>query len=297
MSEPLDPLDRRAPEGMVCARHPDRPALARCPLCGRGACIVCWHDPFDRCESCLRDEPGAAAPPVPWEDPHGGGAIRRVVDTMVTALRPTATAPSFARPEVAPAVRFALLTALPLALLRGVVPYTHTLMFGDAFGVVVRGSPGAAGIALDVARSMGISLLVVAVAWASLVLPYVSLAGAYGGPGARAAAMRVLLYRAWLVAIGGLTVTSPAGFGLLFSIAAWALPAPASQGAMIAVQLVDTVVPLMLLLFTMRAGARFGAGTGALASFVVTLVPFVLMLVLQGLLFDLIAPWMPQPGG
>jgi hypothetical protein len=43
----------------------------------------------------------------------------------------------------------------------------------------------------------------------------------------------------------------------------------------------------------MRATARFAAGTGAVASFVLTLLPFVLLYAVQGALLELLVPLMP----
>lgn len=273
----------------MCHLHPDRPALATCPVCGRGACIVCWHDVFDRCESCLRRDPTAVAPPVPWENPAGGGALRRMVDTLVTAVRPRITSPAFARAEVAPALRFALLTAVPLALLRGIIPYTHTLTFGPELAVIAQGDPSTVAVALDVLRAMGISLLVTGVGWCALALPYIHLAKAYGGPVARPATLRVMLYRAWLLPMSSQWATVP---GLLLSFARWGLPADPSKVSLFIVGLAD-LLPLILLLFAMRSSARFAAGTGAVASFLVTVLPFVLLFVAQGLLAELLRPWLP----
>jgi hypothetical protein len=266
-----------------------------CPECDRGACLFCWNEPFARCESCIQRDPARLAPPIPWEDPEGGPVLRRMIDTLVLAVRPIITAPSFARPAMGPAVRFALCTALPLALLRGVIPYTHTLRFGDTFGVATLGSPSTSLIVLDVMRAMGMSLLLVTAAWVALALPYVHLSRAYGTPLAGAAALRVLLYRAWLLAVGGLAVgPNGAGYGLLFGVAAWALPAEPANSVVLLVLLIDGVVPLLLLLFAMRATARFGAGTGAFASFALTVLPFVLLFAVGGALLSLMEPWMPQ---
>ncbi|MFW5924873.1 MAG: hypothetical protein ACOCV4_01840 [Myxococcota bacterium] len=292
MVDPDRIAERRAPEGAVCYLHPERAALANCPICGRGACLVCWHERFDRCETCLRRDPSAAGPPVPWENPAGGIALRRAVDTLVTAFQPAATAPAFAKHGLAPAVRFALATALPLTLLRGIIPYTHTLLFGDGT-VELLGAPTAAAVALDVARAMGLSLLVTLGAWVALSLPYVTLSKAYGGPFGRTATLRVMLYRAWLLPLSSQWVAVP---GLLLSLAGWGLPAEPSEAALLVAGLLD-LLPLVLLLFAMRATARFAAGTGVIASFLVTIVPFVLLFLAEGVLVELIRPWLPAGAG
>jgi hypothetical protein len=85
-----------------------------------------------------------------------------------------------------------------------------------------------------------------------------------------------------------------AGYGLLFGVAAWALPAEPANSVVLLVLLIDGVVPLLLLLFAMRATARFGAGTGPFASFALTVLPFVLLFAVGGALLSLMEPWMPQ---
>jgi hypothetical protein len=285
---------RRAPAGAGCHRHPERPALARCPLCDRDACLFCWHDPFERCEACLAEAPAAAAPPVPWEDPAVRPLRRRLWATLATVARPTASAPAFARHDVGHAVRFALLTVVPLALLRGVIPYTHTVLFGDRFAIALRGEPDAGLVALDVVRAMGLSALLVAAGALALGLPFVHLAGAYGSALGRRAALRVLLYRGWLLALAGFDPAGrAAGSGLLFSVALWGMPTDTPMPVFQFFYLVDAVVPILLLLFSMRATARFAAGTGAVASFVLTLLPFVLLYAVQGALLELLVPLMP----
>jgi hypothetical protein len=266
-----------------------------CPACDRGACLFCWHEPFDRCETCLAEDPAGLAPPVPWEAPTGRSALRRIIDTFGLAFRPTPSAPSFARPELRPAIRFALLTVLPLTLLRGIIPYTHTLRFGGSFRVAPLGTPSGQEVALDLARAMGMSLLLVGACALALGLPYVQLVAAYGHRMARAAALRVLMYRGWLLALGGLDVADRGtGYGLVYGLAAWGFPADPGSTLVLGALLLDAVAPIVLLLFAMRATARFAAGTGPLASFVATILPFVLLYAVGGAVLTLMDPWMPK---
>ncbi len=263
--------------------HPERAALITCPRCGSYACLACWHGTFDRCHACLERDPFAAAPPLPWEAPEAG-PLRRLFGTLGTALWPSRSAPAFAREAIAPAVRFALLVALPLALLRGVIPFTHTLRFGPTFAVTVIGHPSTRAVAMDVMHAAGISLLFTAVQWLALTLPFVSLAQAYGGKLARPATMRVMLYRAFLVPLSIM--------GLLQGVCAWGLPADAGAASALALNVID-LLPLLLLVVAMRATARTAGGVGPFASFVVVLLPFILMTVAQALLMQAITPWLP----
>jgi hypothetical protein len=235
---------------------------------------------------------------VPWEDPAVRPLGRRLWATLATVARPTASAPAFGRPELGLAVRFALLTVVPLALLRGVIPYTHTVLFGGGFAIALRGEPHVGLVALDVARAMGLSALLVGAGVLALGLPFVHLAGAYGSALGRRAALRALLYRGWLLAIAGLDPSGrAAGAGLLFNLASWGMPSDTPMPVFQFAYLVDGVVPILLLLFSMRATARFAAGTGAVASFVLTLLPFVLLYAVQGALLELLVPLMPGVPG
>jgi hypothetical protein len=264
--------DHGAPEGASCAEHPDRPAAFTCPRCGKHACIFCWHALAVRCESCMQSDPAAAAPPLAWETP-GGSLFGRYFATLGSAFRPVFTAPAFAQGDLRPALRFFLLSALPIAALAGVIPYTTTLLFGGAFSVAVQGQPSANGIALDIVAAMFIALGVFSFELAALWLPYVSLVRAYA-PERRAAATRVLLYRSWLIPFASLVV-----FASL-----WVLPAPIDP------KTPPVYLPLVgfaqltldaLLLVSMRATARLACGIRPLLSYVVVAVPFVIWMFVQ----------------
>jgi hypothetical protein len=198
--------------------------------------------------------------------------------TLATALRPIRSAPAFARDDVGAALRFMLLTALPLALLAGVIPHTRTLLFEGDFRVRVLGQANDAQIALDVARALGVQLALSAVEIGCLMLPFVSLVRAYA-PDRRHAALRVMLYRAWLLpaALAG------------FYLAIWALPAPPVGAAeqtpplgWVLVLALRTMVPVLLFV-AMGSTARLACGLGPWMSMVVVIVPVVLLLLVNPL--------------
>ncbi|NOY91616.1 MAG: hypothetical protein GXP55_10485 [Deltaproteobacteria bacterium] len=287
--------DRSAPEGAFCSEHEARPALARCPLCGRDACIACWHVAADRCDHCLAGDRAAAAPLIPWE--ANVGVLRGFFGTLRTALSPMRSAPAFANAQQRKAWTFALLTTLPLALMSGVIPYTFTLRFGPSFMVTTMGSPSQTDIGLDVARAAGVGLLVVLFELLALGASYVSLCRSYAGEdeGAAAgvAALRGLLYRSFLLPLAGVQ-------GLLASVAAWGLPQGAmgtadSPGAAAYVVPMLLLIPFALYFTSLRQTARLAAGLKPLPSFVVAIVPFVLMVVVSALAQHLLSPLIPGP--
>jgi hypothetical protein len=267
-----------APEGSVCAAHADRPAAFTCPRCGKHVCIFCWHQVALRCEVCLQEDPASAAPPVPWESGEGS-VVSRYFATLGQAFRPVFTAPGFAQSEVAAARRFFLLTALPMAALAGVIPYTTTLLFGGSLFVKLQGTPTQGDIALDVMRAAVIGLGVFALELGALGVPYTSLVKAYA-PARHAAALRVLLYRAWLVPLSSLFVFA----------ALWVLPIPMPADPKATPPPPPAYLPLIgfvqitldaLFLVAMRATARLACGLKPLLSYVVVIVPFVLWVLVQ----------------
>jgi hypothetical protein len=265
--------DHSAPEGAVCAEHHGRPAAFTCPRCGNYACIFCWHALSSRCDACLKRDPAAAAPPLAWEA-RAGSVFTRYFGTLASAFRPVRSAPAFARREVGPALRFFLLSALPMAALAGVIPYTKTLMFGSSLAVTIQGHPSNGEIATDVVRAMLIQLGLFALDFAALALPFTSLVRAYAEKTKRPAALRALLYRSWLLP----------GATLLFYAAVWLLPAgPTPETASPFLGIVVTVQLTLnaLLLLSMRATARFACGISPLLSYTVTAVPLVVWIIVQ----------------
>jgi hypothetical protein len=269
--------DSRAPDGAKCAEHPERQAHFTCPRCGSYACITCWHPSIERCQQCLKRDPTEAAPPIPWErEERSFGS--RFAGTLATALRPVRTAPAFAREDTAVAVRFMLISALPFALLAGIIPHTRTLEFGGNFAIRMLGAPNDTDIVLDVLRAMGVQLVLSGVELLSLMLPFVSLVRAYA-PRRSHAAVRMMLYRAWLL---------PAA-ALLFYVAIWALPPPpevpsgdAPPAYFVLLMLMRTLVPVLLFV-AMGSTARLACGLGPLISMLVVIVPVVLLLIVNPL--------------
>lgn len=268
-----------APEGAHCAEHPERPAQFTCPRCGSFACIACWHGAVARCARCLRRDPTEAAPPIPWEA-EGRSWLGRYFATLASALSPVRTAPAFARPDVRAALRFALLTAVPLALLAGIIPHTRTLMFEGNFGVRVLGHPSEVEIVLDIARAAAVQLGLSGAELLALMLPFVSLVRAYA-PNRQHAAARVLLYRVWMLP----------GAWLLLYATFWLLPATDAASLtngqkmlVVVMELLLTAIVPVLLFVAMGATARMSCGLGPGISIIVVAVPAVLLFLMQGLL-------------
>lgn len=266
--------------------------MARCPLCGRDACITCWHAAADRCERCLAADRAAAAPPVPWET--DANVVSRFFGTLRAALSPVRTAPAFAGTDTRKAWTFALLTTLPLALLGGVIPFTFTLRFGPSFAVVTMNHPTSGAIGLDVARAAGVGLLLSLAALLPLGASYASLCGAFGEEeGVSRAALRGVLYRSFLFPMAG-------GGGVFASLAAWGLPegamgepgSPTTTAYLVSMLL---LLPFALYFVAMRQTARLAVGLKPLPSFLVTIVPFILMVVAGALAHSLLSPLMPGP--
>jgi hypothetical protein len=265
--------DHSAPEGAVCAEHNGRPAAFTCPRCGNYACIFCWHALSSRCDACLKRDPAAAAPPIPWEA-RPRALVPRYFATLASAFRPVRSAPAFARREIGPALRFFLLSALPMAALAGVIPYTRTLMFGSSLAITIQGKPSSGEITTDVVRAMLIQLGLFALDFGALALPFTSLVRAYAEEAKRPAALRALLYRSWLLP----------GATLLFYVALWVLPAgptPETASPLLPFVMMVQLTFNALLLLSMRATARFACGIGPLLSYTVTAVPLIVWIMIQ----------------
>lgn len=235
-------------------------------------CLFCWHPVAERCDTCLKRDPAAAAPALPWETQQGS-ELSRFVRTLGGSFRPLYTAPAFARPGGSRAIRFFLLTALPLAALAGIIPRTKTLLFGN-FDVLVQGQPTTGEIALDVLTAMGMQLWAFTVEFASLALPYVSLARAYAPAERHGAAARVLLYRSWL---------SPFAT-LIMNIAHWLLPSSGgTEGFPRFIEPFAIAHMLLHLLFlsSLRATLRLACGVGPLLSYVIVIVSVVVWALVQ----------------
>lgn len=230
----------------------------------------------------MRD-PAAAAPPIPWEDPRAALPMRYLA-TIASALRPTATAPAFAREELAAARRFWALSFLPLAVLCEIVPATHTLLFGPSFAVSVVGAPNAASIAIDLARAIGMGLLIASVSLVSIAVPFISLARAYAEKGYEHAPLRAVLYRTFLIPLSMVVA----------EILVWSYTTPISDFQRQMLGIVP-LIPILLLFWSMRATARMASGAGPIASYLVAAVPLAVMLLAHEFLIEALGSWFPDP--
>lgn len=279
---------RIAPEGATCAQHPERPALARCPHCAADACLACWHHAIDRCEHCLRIDPAATVAPIAWES-EDAGLMRRVFGTLAAAFKPHRSAPSFAKEETSRAWLFASLATVPLSMLRGVIPFTHTLRFGPDYQVSFIGSPTGQEIAFDILQAMCTSLAIAAVAIGLGGFAYINLSKAFGDERAPKAALRFLLYRSWLLPLAHTT-------GLTFGVGVWGFPDPPSEG-LVSLTVIASTVPLLVYFVGSRATARLAGAVPPLASFAVTLIPIFLFGFVEMVLVQVAAPWLPAAVG
>jgi hypothetical protein len=227
--------------------------------------------------------------PIPWET-QGVSWWSGLTGTLRQAFAPTANAPALAHGDVRSALSFALLTWLPLAALQGIIPYTHTLLFGERT-VALPGHTPSALVALDVARAMALGVLLGAVQLAAMGLAFASLSRAYGAAGVATAstAWRTVLYRAFIV----LLLPTLMGGGLM--------PSDLTASAMLFSGFYDPTVYTLIavvggvwLLTTLRTSARLAQGVGSGMSF---LIPFIALAV--GVLVRLLAetacaPLMPE---
>jgi hypothetical protein len=274
-----EPSYELPPEGATCHDHPESMAVITCPRCGNYACLSCWHDPIGRCHACLLRDPLAASEPIAWEDPNRN-PIARYLGTFASAFSPGKSAPAFARGGIGAALGFALLSFIPLALLGGIIPFTATLLFEPGLAWRTIGDPSDAEIAADIGRAAALGLFVSLSQAVVLGTAYASLVRAYLTKGHGPAPARAMLYRVWL-----LPMTR-----LLIDVGGWVAPTPELQLGLVTLG----VVPLILLLSTMVSTARMGAGVGRFTSFIVVMVPVVVMMLSQIYLERALAPFLPD---
>jgi len=268
--EPEPDAPRGAPPNQRCVEHPDREAQLTCPRCKRHHCVPCFQLALGICDDCLRRDPSAVAPPMPFED-RSRSLPARLGATLVTALRPVKSAPAFATDNRRDALRFALWTALPLALLSGIIPHTRTLLFAGSFEIRLLGNPDGLAVALDVARAALIQVALTGAYLLSLLVPYQSLVQATAGPAAAAHAFRVLMYRIWLVPFGL----------MLLMVASYVSAAPptdvdpgsAAPPTLLALAYTLKLVTEVLLMLAMGFTARLACGLSVLWAIAAVIVP------------------------
>lgn len=231
---------------------------------------------------------------------RSGGFLARFWGSVREGWQPRLTATSFAVGDrIGPALFFAFFTFLPLTALQGIIPFTHTLRFGDVFGVEVL--PSTMTVGIDVMHAIGIGLLIMGVESLLFGASYVSLANAFGkapaGAGTtnvRVIALRAVLYRAWLFPMAGM-------LGLPVMLATWAMPKDMNGSGVLFIVLLLGVVPLVLHFVGMREAARRSCGVSDGASLLVVIVPFILQIVVHsimlgdGLSDGLLSDWLPKP--
>jgi hypothetical protein len=235
--------DLKAPEGARCSAHPDRPAGHVCSRCGSYACGECWHADIEICSACLGRDPRLQHRRPPHFENESLPLLPRLLFTMRDAFRPYATALSFLKARVGHAVRFAIITAVPLSALAGIIPHTQTLLFKPGLEVESIHKPGSPDPVTDIAIAMLVQLLFDAATLLSLGLPFVTLTRSYASKGGTDPALSVILYRAWLL---------PAA-SLLSYLLFWVSPEPSIAAVMM---LVLSTGAFVLFTFALWANAR-----------------------------------------
>lgn len=277
------PLPTRAPEGSLCRQHDDRPALLSCPECGTTCCLACWHNAVGRCEKCFEDDPSAGYDDVPFEQ-AAGLSLRGFWGTLRGAFSPVVSAPSMRGDGLRRPLYFFLLTFPILALLQGVVPFTHDILFFPAFGTKVRPDVTSMELVVDVARACGLGLAFSAVSLLALFVPFVSLASSFAGRGGKAA-LRLMLYRGWLVPLS-------LPNGLVVALLHWSGPARLPEFFSLLI-MVASVVPLVLVFVAMRSTMRLTQGIAPFVSMAILLPPLILSSLSMSIFQSVTMPLMP----
>lgn len=292
----LDHVPELSPDGKVCRTHEGRPAFCVCPRCRGHVCGLCWFAEHGRCHRCIVTAPEEIAPPLPWERDEGR-PLARFTATLRTALSPAGTAAAFATGTTRRAFVFFVLSFVPLALARGIIPYTHLVHFGPTFAVRLADGADPSRVALDVASAAGLGLLESLVVVLALLACYRSLSGAFGKEGAAAIATRLVLYRAFLVPLGAFIPLSVAGRhqllpdGLLLSLGGFMIP---ERWELVILVILVSAVPPVLVFVSMRAVARLVLGTEPVPAFLLAFLPWVLSVLAFALVHHALAPFIPS---
>jgi hypothetical protein len=203
---------------------------------------------------------------MPWENPELS-LFRRLTGTISSTFLPLGTIRAVSSGTITPALYFMLVWMVPWMPLWAIMPFTHSLLFKYSFAIEVVGNKSTTLIGLDVAKAMGIGLVLSAISMLSWAAPFASLLRAFAKttePGIEPgnAAWRMVLYRAWVVPCG-LT---------LFSLLAWSLPKD-PNALLVDLALVGLyLMPRVLILMHCFAMARY-FGAAGLASIGVALLP------------------------
>lgn len=203
---------------------------------------------------------------MPWENPDLS-LFRRLTGTISSTFLPLGTIRAVSSGAVAPALRFMLVWMVPWMPLWAIMPFTHRLLFKYSFAVEVVGDKDPTLIGFDVARAIGIGLVLSAISMLSWALPFASLLRAFAKtpePGVEpgSAAWRMVLYRSWVVPCG-LT---------LFSLLGWGLPKDPNR-LLVELALVGLyLMPRVLILMHCFAMARY-FGVEGLSSIAVAVLP------------------------
>ena len=198
---------------------------------------------------------------MPFEDPTKN-VVAGFFATAMQAASPVITAPAFRQSGVLRASIFFALSFVPLALLSGVIPYTALVLFKPNFVVEVDPATTDAMLWMDVGRSALLGLVVRLVEWLAVAIPFVSLTRAYEDRGHPDAPLRAVLYRGWLL---------PA-YWLAFGLAG------ATPEGVLWFSMLLAMLPLILLLTSLRAASRMGSGVGPVTALLTVGIPFAMMI-------------------
>ena len=253
----------------------------RCVMCDRDVCIACFFPDLGRCQRCIELHPEEVADPVPFE---ARGRFVGFFQTLAGVFAPRVSAPGFAIGDSLGApFAFLILTFVPIALLRGVIPYTHHVQFGALAKVTTTAGVSQHHLMLDVARASGLSLAECLVQLFSLGLCYVSLVGAFGREGSRRIALRTLGYRAFLLPLGG-------AFGLLPSLVSFLGP---DMEASRSFYFVVGTIPLLPFYISIHRSVRAVARIDFFPGLFVVVVPWLLAAIVGDLFFQAMLPLLP----
>lgn len=265
------------PEGTSCREHPDDFAVVVCPHCERPACMTCWHMEINRCHTCLAR---STRTPISWENDEA--LLARYVKTIASAFRP-ATCADFGPGDPRRAIPFFWASFVPLSLLAGIIPFTATLGFGDAFGVQRIGEATDTEIALDIGQAMLRGFALASVQLLALAAPFISLTRAYATQRFGAALHQVIVYRAFLVPLSS----------SVSSLVTWGIPASqlVSGPTLLAqVAMLPALVPLAFMFVSLRSTARMAARVTPFSGFIVSMVAMMFMLATTLVIGNLLLP-------